>query len=95
MVNSSSSDRVLIQYYTSCCNKSIRQVDKAQASADYFDFRDFHSAWSLAIRGQEGDWSAKKAVSNAIDMLSGGRVTDEITGKLYRAAEILATVETP
>ena len=59
----------------------------------------FEEPYLQASRAQEATGRSKKAVYNAIDMLSDDRIIDEITGKergrVYRAPEILAIVETP
>ena len=59
----------------------------------------FEEPYLQAVRAQEATGRSKKAVYNAIDMLSDDGIIDEITGKergrVYRAPEILAIVETP
>lgn len=59
----------------------------------------FEEPYLQASRAQEATGRSKKAVYNAIDMLSDDGIIDEITGKergrVYRAPEILAIVETP
>jgi len=59
----------------------------------------FEEPYLQAVRAQEATGRSKKAVYNAIDMLSNDGVINEITGKergrVYRAPEILAIVESP
>jgi Fic family protein len=59
----------------------------------------FEEPYLQAVRAQEATGGSKKAGYNAIDMLSEDGVIDEITGKdrgkVYRAPEILAIVESP
>jgi len=59
----------------------------------------FEEPYLQANRAQEATGRSMKAVYNAIDMLSDDGIIDEITGKkrgkVYRAPDILAIVETP
>ncbi len=59
----------------------------------------FAEPYLQAVRAQEATGRSMKSVYNAIDMLSEDGIIDEITGKqrgkVYRASEILAIVESP
>ena len=76
----------------------LEQYEKYPAVRDVITHL-FEEPYLQAVRAQEATGRSKKAVYNAIDMLSEEGIINEITGKergkVYRAPEILNIVESP
>ena len=76
----------------------LEQYEKYPAVRDVITHL-FEEPYLQAVRAQEATGRSKKAVYNAIEMLSEDGIINEITGKergkVYRAPEILNIIESP